>query len=140
MISLVYVSQATEPFSDDELIRLLDIARRNNQQLQVTGILLYKHPVFIQALEGPEEHVQGLYDKIATDPRHRNANIIYRSPTLAREFPDWSMGFRSADHPDMRDRPGVNAFFNLPLNSRDFTVDAGQVRALLGDLRGTFLV
>lgn len=140
MNCLVYVSNANHRFSDEELVQLLDTARRNNAELDVTGLLLYKHPVFIQVLEGPDTAVQHLYDKIARDARHQNANVIYSASVASREFPDWSMGFKAADDPDLRDRPGVSNFFSLPLQNRDFTVEAGQVRALLGDLRTTFLV
>ena len=52
MFYTVYVSSAVDLFSDEELLKLLDVSRKNNQALDVTGMLLYKGGNFMQFLEG----------------------------------------------------------------------------------------
>ncbi len=64
MFFLVYVSSATRPFSGEDLRALLATCRKNNAELGVTGMLLYKDGNFMQVLEGDEEAVRGLYEKI----------------------------------------------------------------------------
>lgn len=91
---LVYVSAASEPFSETELWQLLEKARAANQQLQITGFLLYADGSFIQLLEGAEERVETLYRQIIKDKRHRNFIRLYSGHSQYRDFPGWSMGFK----------------------------------------------
>jgi len=53
-VPLVYVSSATELFSDTQLENLLLRSRQNNSTLGITGMLLYKDGNFMQCLEGPK--------------------------------------------------------------------------------------
>jgi Sensors of blue-light using FAD. len=48
MFFLVYVSSATRPFSREDLRVLLETCRKNNAELGVTGMLLYKDGNFMQ--------------------------------------------------------------------------------------------
>jgi hypothetical protein len=54
MFRIVYVSAASEPFSDQQLKELLQKSRQNNVAAGITGMLLYKDGTFMQTLEGPE--------------------------------------------------------------------------------------
>ncbi len=49
---LLYVSSATNLFSRKDLDVILDMSRRNNTALAVSGILLYKDGNLMQLLEG----------------------------------------------------------------------------------------
>lgn len=94
MIELVYVSHAIERFSADQISGLLSVARSNNAKKGITGLLLYDGMgTFMQALEGEEEHITALLDKIKKDSRHRRVNILWRGPITTRGFADWKMGF-----------------------------------------------
>lgn len=90
---LVYVSAATEPFSDTDLAELLAVARANNAARDVTGMLLYHDGSFMQVLEGEQAVVQAVFDKIEHDPRHTNAMILLREDVEERTFESWAMGF-----------------------------------------------
>jgi hypothetical protein len=46
--------------------KLLQTCRRNNERLEITGILLYYNRSFIQVLEGTEPRVRALLDRITT--------------------------------------------------------------------------
>lgn len=97
MIRLLYHSQASQPLSESEAHALLETARRNNEALGVTGVLVRGGDTYMQILEGPEDSVFKLYVRIMDDPRHRNCGILYVSPAKTRIFQKWSMGVIQGD-------------------------------------------
>lgn len=101
LYSLVYVSYATHPMTDDELRDLLDVSRRNNARLNITGMLLYRDGFFIQALEGERQAVEDLYERIKQDERHNNVLRVYAHEVTARSFGAWSMGFNRVADADL---------------------------------------
>jgi Sensors of blue-light using FAD len=131
MIQLVYVSSSVKPFSDNELLQLLEKSRRNNDKLGITGMLLYKNGDFMQALEGDEVQVRALSAQIARDPRHKDVSTLLDGPCVTREFPDWSMGFRNLTGMDPLDVPGYSTFLDSPLRSLAFTNSPALCRELL---------
>src|SRR5450755_4147101 len=90
---LFYVSSATTPVDSVVIQHVLQVARRNNRQLDITGCLLYSGRYFAQVLEGRKEQVQPLAQRIASDPRHRNVRIFLETHRIDREYGDWSMGY-----------------------------------------------
>jgi hypothetical protein len=131
MIQLVYASTSVNPFTNEELLQLLEQARQNNERLGITGMLLYESGDFMQALEGEEDEVHSLCTQIARDPRHKNLVTLLDAPCAQREFPDWSMGFRNLDDADPRDIPGYSTFLDSPLRSHTFLGSAALCRKLL---------
>lgn len=97
MIYLVYVSSATKLFTEDELLELLQKARTNNQRDGITGMLLYSNGNFIQVIEGDEDAVLSLHNRILSDPRHTRIITLLQRPLTKRMFAEWSMGFRNLD-------------------------------------------
>ena len=130
MLSIVYVSSSVGMLSKDELVELLVRSREKNERLGITGMLLYKDGNFIQILEGPEEPVRELYRTIEADPRHRGIIRLLELHT-ERRFPDWSMGFRDLNDPEIRDVPGYSEFLNEPLDSDRFKSDPSRSIRLL---------
>jgi hypothetical protein len=112
LIQLVYVSSASKPFSAQELVVLLECSRRNNAQVGITGLLLYREGNFMQALEGEAAEVSRLHDRIAIDPRHRGLITLVKRPLVERAFAEWAMGFRNLDAPEVRGQPGYSEFLN----------------------------
>lgn len=131
MYSLVYVSSATTPMMKDELVELLTGAREHNSSKDITGLLLYKDGNFMQMLEGDEQAVTALYQRIELDPRHRGAIVLLKDEADARQFPDWSMGFRDLKSPELTSHPGFSQFLNTPLTAREFEGRPGRARTLL---------
>ncbi|MCK6614265.1 MAG: BLUF domain-containing protein [Ignavibacteriales bacterium] len=128
---LVYVSSATVPFAQKDLEDLLEVSRRNNKKLNISGILLYKDGNFMQMLEGEEEAVKQLYDKISLDIRHGGTIVILDGYEEERQFADWSMGFRSLNSPEVLALPGYNKFLNTPLTGREFSENPSEAQELL---------
>ena len=122
---LVYVSAATHPLDKADLLQMLREARERNQQLGVTGLLLYKDGDFIQLLEGDKATVKALFqDSIRKDPRHRNIQVLIEDEAPKRLFADWSMGFRNLADPVVQMTPGFSQFMNTPLRRTNLQQDA----------------
>jgi hypothetical protein len=131
MYSLVYVSSAASPFSDEQLRALLEQSRRDNAARDISGMLLYKGGNFMQLLEGDESQVTSLYHKIATDPRHSGSMVLLKSHADTRMFADWSMAFRNLNDPSVVQLPGFSPFLNTNLDDREFFANPSRAQALL---------
>jgi hypothetical protein len=89
----VRTPQCTEP----EIDRILNSCEKNNEGIGITGVLLYSATNFIQYIEGDYKTIISLYDRIKTDPRHKNVVLIASAPIQDRSFPSWHMGARKID-------------------------------------------
>ena len=108
MYQLVYVSSAAVPFDSQSLAELLQEARENNHKDDVTGMLLYHDGNFFQVLEGPEDNVRRVYDRVAKDDRHQGVTTIYEEEADERAFSDWSMAWCEVSDRTLRDIPGFS--------------------------------
>jgi hypothetical protein len=106
---LVYISQATHDFEDDELSHLLVTSRRNNARHGITGLLMYESRLFMQALEGPRPAVESLFQRIKRDPRHTDVHIICEDHIQNRNFGPWRMAFRRAAELDSSSGDGFSS-------------------------------
>jgi hypothetical protein len=92
---LIYVSHAADGLKSSDLHDILKKAHEVNANLGITGLLLYKNKRFMQLIEGQEDTVRGLYQKILQDPRHRDLIVLQEDTEPERQFPGWSMAFRN---------------------------------------------
>lgn len=137
MITLIYVSAATRPFSDAELVDLLAKARENNTQLDVTGMLVYHDGNFLQVLEGSEAAVQSLFDTIRQDERHGSVIKLFERSIQQRQFKDWSMAFRQLDDAAVRALPGYSTFLDASWSDASITNQGSLAYQLLLSFRET---
>lgn len=100
LYSLVYTSVATREVDDDELAALLETSRRTNEAAEITGMLLYRRGRFIQFLEGREDDVRALMDRIRADGRHTGVRVLLSGREPRRQFAEWSMGYERVTVPD----------------------------------------
>lgn len=112
MLSLIYVSSSVREMDAEELLGILKVSRENNVEKDVTGLLLYKGGNFMQALEGPDDVVMALYEKIKKDPRHKDVSIISTEQIQKRQFPAWEMAFTNLDNPEIKNEPGYSQFLH----------------------------
>ena len=91
---LIYTSHAVRPFSQQDLLNLLQVSRRNNLAGGITGMLLYRDSMVVQFLEGHLNDLTRLIEKIALDTRHEQVKVLIQGESKVRTFPDWSMAFR----------------------------------------------
>lgn len=53
--------------------------------------------VFIQYLEGPEQAVRTLLERISADVRHADVRVLVDTRPPARQFAEWTMGYEPVD-------------------------------------------
>ena len=129
LIHVIYVSVAKQRFSPAALQELLEVARRKNASLDVTGMLLFVDETFFQVLEGPEAVVLPLLARIAEDPRHDRVLKLIQEPIEHRAFADWTMGHAAISNAEFESIPGFNDFFQSGKHVID--LPAGRARSLL---------
>jgi hypothetical protein len=133
---LVYLSEATQRFTDNELRVLIEEAARNNAERGITGLLVCSGDHFLQVLEGAELQVLSVYRKIARDPRHRNVEQLLCREAEQRMFPDWGMNIVNADNASSLDRERINkTLLHLRMSEGNGENDA---MALLEEFRRQF--
>ncbi|OOQ59354.1 BLUF domain-containing protein [Mucilaginibacter pedocola] len=93
MKNLLYVSTSRTLLGDEILMEILEVSRRNNKLHNITGVLLYCEGSFIQVLEGDDDEVDTIFEKIERDNRHKNVIVMMNEPIEKRNFPNWAMGF-----------------------------------------------
>jgi len=90
LLQLAYVSS---PFGFDAAL-LSGIgfdARRRNAKDNITGILIARHDIYMQLLEGPGKAVEEAYQRIRRDDRHVDLRAVRRMRPEKRLFSDWVM-------------------------------------------------
>ncbi|MFC6669292.1 BLUF domain-containing protein [Marinobacterium aestuariivivens] len=134
LIRCVYSSAANNPaMGETELESLLNISRRNNAELGITGMLLFHKGSFFQILEGERAKVEALYSKIELDDRHRRLTKIVVEPIVQRDFSHWSMGYPKVTAAELARIPGLNDFFSE--GSSFLQLEEGRVKKLLAAFR-----
>jgi Sensors of blue-light using FAD len=92
-MSLMQLIYASTPFgfSDPLLNNILSVARRNNARDQITGALICRADLYLQMLEGPRRAVTTTFQRILSDDRHLDVELISSGDIQARLFPEWHM-------------------------------------------------
>lgn len=144
---LIYVSKATAPVNDADLLAILDNARAWNEAHGITGMLLYIHgePAvehagrFMQVLEGSELEVRHIFNQIKSDGRHQFVTVLNEGTLKARNFESWRMGFESIKAADICKSPGfveLNDVFLDSLSRKRFNFTVNLMKSFYG-LRST---
>jgi hypothetical protein len=97
LLRLTYVSRATFPVDrltggiQREVGRIMVQSRRNNPRQQLVGALYFGDGCFFQCLEGPQESVEWLYQRLHGDPRHGDLRVLSRELIASPSFSNWAM-------------------------------------------------
>ncbi|MFD1803468.1 diguanylate phosphodiesterase [Mixta tenebrionis] len=89
--TLIYRSHLCDDVPVKTLEEMVSKANRLNELYDVTGILLFNGTHFFQVLEGPEDAVHTIYQRISADPRHHNLVELMRDYAPARRFGNTGM-------------------------------------------------
>lgn len=92
LVRLLYASRAVPAVDQEELIAILKKSKANNPAVGVTGVLCFSEGIFLQVLEGGRKGVNQLYNRIVSDPRHTNVELLCYEEIGERRFAGWSMG------------------------------------------------
>ena len=116
---LAYVSTLAP---DAPIAVVADIARRSrayNELNQLTGLIVFDGERFAQQLEGDEERVLEVAEKIRQDARHVDMRIFYRGKLASRRFKKFGLGFADVEKYDLgplehlKSASAINFFVNL---------------------------
>jgi hypothetical protein len=101
--TLTYTSRARLDLGDEEVAAIGETARHLNALDGISGLLLFDGARFLQIVEGTEDAVDNLVQRLRMDPRHSAFEVRDERQVEQRSFPDWSMemvrvsaGFRKA--------------------------------------------
>ncbi len=100
LVHLIYASRLSKDCNRVALERILEVSRKNNRELGVTGALCYSPQGFLQIIEGPAKVVNQLYNRIVLDSRHVDVTLIRYAEIQQRDFEDWSMAYVRSDEID----------------------------------------
>ena len=93
LCQLVYISRITSTglSSPSTLNDISETAVERNQIDNVTGILCYGNGYFLQCVEGSEQALTNLKNRLLVDDRHKELKILDFSEITERRFASWSL-------------------------------------------------
>jgi len=86
LTTLLYRSHISDDVTLKTLENMVNKASERNASYDVTGILLFNGTHFFQLLEGPEDGVNAVYNRICADAKHHNVVELMRDHAPARRF------------------------------------------------------
>ena len=101
---LLYVSHLASHCDFSVVKEIVDVARRSNPALGITGALLFDGERFCQLLEGGEPEVRALMSRIAADSRHTGVRVLHGAVSAAGlAMNHWASGYCDAHDLDLFD-------------------------------------
>lgn len=132
---LIYTSKITLQASLHNMT-LIDIYRQSvarNTQANVSSVLFFKQGNFLHYMEGSENAITQLFDKIKADKRHKNIHVIEQGQAPNRLFGHWKMHCINLDNVnDMDDISPLLDYFETA------QFDSASVPRLLADVENYF--
>ena len=124
MYYLLYESVAKPTLNTEDLAEILHVARKVNEERDITGYLLYVHEVgsenskasFYQVLEGAENDVQEIYSRIKQDERHSEVTLLEDGEIGQRNFGNWSMELKIVSGVSLHGKMDVEKMVNFSSN------------------------
>lgn len=89
--TLTYTSLARLDLRATELVDIHQTARRLNALDGITGMLIFNGSRFLQIIEGAEEAIDSLLERLRRDCRHSALEVRDARLVGERSFPEWSM-------------------------------------------------
>lgn len=128
IFQIVYVSTAIELIDEATMLHMLDDIRAKNLKADITGIMLYCEGNILQVLEGEKSNVEYLMSKIGADTRHRRIIVLLREYLSERQFPTWSMAYKSLS---VEEGEGITEFLEESNSSDEERLVSGRAKTLL---------
>jgi hypothetical protein len=124
---LIYSSEATGDMPRPELERMLAQSRARNNMRDVTGVLVFVDGIFLQILEGDQNNVAELMEKIGRDPRHRAVKVFHEEDIEKRTFGSWRMAFVSPSAEEMAAWAGLDGATTIEETLATLRKDPGRI-------------
>lgn len=93
LCQLVYLSHITSTglSNSSTLNDIAEVAIKQNKIDNITGILCYGNGYFLQCVEGTEQALTNLKNRLLLDDRHKDLKILDFSALAERRFAGWSL-------------------------------------------------
>jgi hypothetical protein len=104
LYQLLYIS-AIAP--DLPISCVADIARKariGNNERGITGLLIFDGQRFCEYVEGSEDHLMALKERVRNDHRHIDMKMLHHGPLRKRRFTGFSLGYAEVDDSDVLER------------------------------------
>ncbi len=129
---LLYTSDIAPDAPPDTVIGIARQARANNARTGITGLLVFDGQHFAQLLEGPEDAVNNVAEKMRADSRHLRMEVLHSAPSSQpKKFSSWRLGYLVLDMQEfglagLRGKRGLAAVeaFKFMLPALDMDVGA----------------
>lgn len=96
--SFLYRSEIAADADIRCVAEIAKFSRVFNVAHDITGVLIFDGQRFVQYIEGPQDHVIALANKIVLDARHTHFTPLHQARGLTqRLFPRWALGYISDD-------------------------------------------
>jgi hypothetical protein len=119
--SLTYTSLASLDLDSEDLAAIHAKARDLNALDGITGLLVFNGNRFLQIIEGSEQAIDDLVERLRRDRRHTGVEVRDERQIAERAFPDWSMELVrvSSDYFEARDTVSRQLPAAVPAPVRD---------------------
>ena len=88
---IIYISDYIGTDLNKDLRDISEVAKRDNPDRGITGLLFYHNGNFLQAIEGERENLEELLTVLEKDERHENITRVVDTEVKERSFSDWHM-------------------------------------------------
>ncbi len=102
------MSAQAQTLRDKDIEDLLFYAREKNRRLAITGVLLLIQGKFIQYIEGYEEDIDHVYEKIKADTRHNDLLLLDSGYINKRQYTNWSMAYKKVENSEIKNLLGYS--------------------------------
>ncbi len=97
LFQIAYISDNASDSSPEQLSLMMEdiqlASKRKNTEDNISGALMFNQQCFAQILEGESEVIEATFERIQSDPRHHNVQVLDFGPIEQRSFPEWAMAF-----------------------------------------------
>ena len=120
LCQLVYLSHITSTglSNASTLNDIAEVAAKHNKTDNITGILCYGNGYFLQCVEGTEQALTNLKNRLLVDDRHIDLKILDFSALAERRFAGWSLRSITLER-WMIDEPKLKSFMPFKPDSWD---------------------
>lgn len=99
MFQLIYTSVPTEQLTRKHGREIAAQSSQFNKAANVTGVLLISDLTILQVLEGREDAVRSIYQRIVQNVLHTRCDVLLARRCQTRSFSSWSMGYCDIEAP-----------------------------------------
>ena len=130
---IIYTSQASEQFNKRSLLDLLHTSRGYNTIDNISGVLMHRDGYFLQIIEGEQDVIEDLFQRLNNDTRHKNIKMILDRSVESRLFSNWAMGCADFYEPELSMLPGIRTDLSNPEVIEDLIIHLPEIADFLLD-------